>query len=103
MASMTAEALNRVLSDFADYMITATDGIQVGNGPCLLKVIVRNTTVDTRSTVFHIRENLNHLEAKMLEISYDIEDFNLYVTNQVEQHAAWGESSSDLLINLFEA
>ena len=46
--------------------------------------------------MFHIRENLNHLESKMLEISYNIEAFNLYVTSQVEQLSARGESSSDL-------
>ena len=39
----------------------------------------------------------------MLEVSYDIEEFNLYVTSQIEQLAARGAQSSDLLINLFEA
>jgi hypothetical protein len=103
LASLTAEALAMVLSDYSDYTILTEDGTQVTNGPCFLKVIIRNTTVDTRSTIFHIRENLNHLAAKMLEVSYDIEEFNLYVTNQVEQLAARGAQSSDLLINLFEA
>jgi hypothetical protein len=78
-------------------------GIQIGNGPSFLKVIVRNTTVDTRSTVFHIQENLNHLPSKMLELSYDIEAFNLYVTSQVDQLSARGEVSSDLVIQLFLA
>ena len=102
-SSLTDEAKLVVLSDYSDYTIVTADGMQVCNGPCFLKVIIRNTTVDTRSTVFHIRENLNHLEAKILEISYDIEAFNLYVTSQVEQLAARGETSSDLLINLFAA
>jgi hypothetical protein len=101
-SSLTDEAKLMVLSDYSDYTIM-TGGMQIGNGPCFLKVIIRNTTVDTRSTVFHIRENLNHLEGKMLEVSYDIEAFNIYVTGQVEQLAARGESSSDLLINLFAA
>jgi hypothetical protein len=39
----------------------------------------------------------------MVEITYNIDNFNLYVTTQVEQLAARGESSSDLLINLFAA
>jgi hypothetical protein len=103
LASLTAEAMSMVLSDFEDYMIVLPDGTQVGNGPCLLKVIIRNTTVDTKSTIFHIRDNLNHLQSKMLEVSYDIEEFNLYVTSQVEELAARGAQSSDLLINLFEA
>ena len=101
--SLTDEAKLMVLSDAEDYTIDTTDGTTISNGPCFIKVIIRNTTVDTRSTVFHIRENLNRLEAKILEVSYDIEAFNLYVTAQVEQLAARGESSSDLLINVFAA
>ena len=101
--SLSEEAKLMVLSDFDDYTIMTPGGIQIGNGPSFLKVIVRNTTVDTRSTVFHIRENLNHLPSKMLELSYDIEAFNLYVTSQVEQLSARGEVSSDLVIQLFLA
>ena len=102
-SSLSDEAKLMVLSDVTDYTIITEEGMHVCNGPCFLKVIIRNTTVDTRSTVFHIRENLNHLEGKMLELTYDIEAFNIYVTGQVEQLAARGESSSDLLINLFAA
>ena len=39
----------------------------------------------------------------MLEVSYDIEAINIYVTVLVEQLAARGEGSSDLLINVFAA
>jgi hypothetical protein len=102
-SSLTDDAKAMVLSDFADYTIITAEGMQICNGHCFLKVIIRNTTVDTRSTVFHIRENLNLLEAKMLEVSYNIEAFNIYVTGQVEQLAACGENSSNLLINLFAA
>jgi predicted RNA-binding protein YlxR (DUF448 family) len=101
--SLTDEAKLMVLSDAEDYTIDTDGTTSISNGPCFLKVIIRNTTVDTRSTIFHIRENLNHLEAKILEVSYDIEVFNLYVTSQIEQLAARGESSSDILINVFTA
>jgi hypothetical protein len=101
--SSTDEAKLMVLSNYADYSISTAEGMQICNGPCFLKVIIRNTTVDTRSTVLHIHENLNNLKAKMLEISYNIEAFNQYVTDQVKQFAARGEASSDLLINLLAA
>jgi hypothetical protein len=39
----------------------------------------------------------------MLELTYKIEAFNIYVTGQVEQLVARGKSSSNLLINLFAA
>lgn len=55
-------------------------------------------------SIFHIRKNLSHLEAKMLEVSYDdIDAFILFVTSQVEPLAARGETLSDLLINVFTA
>ena len=91
-----------VLSDFADYTIMTADGTQICNGSMFLKVIIRNTTVDTRSTVYHIRENLNNLDTKMLEVTYNIENLNIYVTSQIEQLAARGENP-DFLIILFTA
>jgi hypothetical protein len=101
-ASISEETKLMVLSDQSDYSI-ATGDTTTQNGPAFLKVIIRNTTVDTRSTVFHIRENLNHLDTYMAEATYDIDTFNQYVTSQIEQLAARGEVSSDLLINLFSA
>ena len=53
-------------------------------------------------TVCHLKENFNHLDTKMLEVTYDIEAFNIYVTSQIEQLAAQGETP-DFLINLFTA
>ena len=102
-ASLSEEAKLMIIADYDDYVVETEGGIKVCNGASFLKVIIRNTTVDTRATVFHIRENLNNLEAKMLDISYDIKVFNQYVTSQVKQLAARGEISSDLLINLFTA
>jgi hypothetical protein len=56
-SSLLDKAKSMVLSDFTDYTIM-TAGMQIGNGPCFLKVIIHNTTVNTsRSTVLHIREN----------------------------------------------
>ena len=94
-SSISDNAKLMVLSDFADYTIITPDGTQICNGPMFLKVIIRNTTVDTRSTVYH-------LDTKMLEVTYDIEAFNMYVTSQIEQLAARGETP-DFLINLFTA
>jgi hypothetical protein len=101
--SLTEEAKLKVLSDHDDYEITLTNGIVVSNRPMFLKVIIRNSTVDTMSTVFHIRGNLNQLKEYMIVINCDIEMFNQYVTGQIEALAARGTGSSDLLINLFEA
>jgi hypothetical protein len=102
--SLSEEAKLMVLMDYHDYTLVTEDGNQVSNGPAFLKVIIRNTTVDTRSTVFHIRDNLNRLTSYIAdEATYDIERFNQYVTSQMEQLSARGEVSSDLLVNVFAA
>ena len=88
--SLTKEAKLMVLSDYSDYTIVNEDGVHINNGSTFLKVIIRNTTVDTRSTVCHLRENMKHLEVKMIDLGYDIDQFNQYVTSQIEQLAARG-------------
>ena len=102
-ASISDETKLNVLSDASDYTINLVDGTTATNDDMFLKVIIRNTTVDTRSTVFHIRENLNSQESYMASVKYDIEGFNQYVKAQMEALAARGESSSNLLILLFSA
>jgi hypothetical protein len=101
-ASISEETKLSILSDSGDYTVE-TDGQLVPNGPLFLKTIIRTSTVDTRSTVFHIRENLNSLDTYMATVTYNIELFNQYVKGQTEALAARGETSSDLLINLFSA
>ena len=101
-ASISDNAKLNVLSDASDYTINLVDGMTATKGAMFLKVIIRNKTVDTHSTVFHIRENLNFLESYMF-FTYDIEGFNQYVKAQMEALAARGESSSNLLILLFSA
>ena len=101
--SLTEEAKLKVLKDKAQYEIDVGDDMIIGNGPLFLKVIVRNCTVDTMSTVFHIRRNLNQLKEYMIAVNCNIEHFNLYVSQQVEELSARGAVSSDLKINLIEA
>lgn len=101
--TMTEEAKLKVLSDHEDYEVPLVGGGIAQNGPLFLKVIIRNSTVDTMSTVFFLRGNLNQLKEYMGAVNCNIELFNQYVTNQVEALAARGAESSDLLINLFEA
>ena len=101
-ASISEETKLSILSDSGDYTVE-TDGQLVPNGPMFLKTIIRTSTVDTRSTVFHIRENLNSLDTYMASVTYNIQLFNQYVKGQTEALSARGETSSDLLINLFSA
>jgi hypothetical protein len=100
---LTTEAKMMVLPDVDEYTIEDNNGRQIPNGPMFLKVIIRNTVIDTQATVFHLRDNLRNLTDCIENDGYDIETFNLYVTTQVEQLSARGEKSTDLIIYLFSA
>jgi hypothetical protein len=81
--------------------IVAADG-PVPAGPLLLKLIISQAHVDSRATVSFIRTSLTLLDAKMLDLDSNVEAFNFYVKAQVKSLSARGETSSDLLINLFK-
>ena len=71
-------------------------------GPLLLKLIISKAHVDSRATVSFIRTSLTLLDSKMIELDSNIKAFNQYVKAQIKNLAARGETSSDLLINLFK-
>jgi hypothetical protein len=87
--SLTDEAKLKVLSDHDDYEVnTALNGI-ISNGRMFLKVIIRNSTVDTMSTVFHIRGNLSQLKEYMMAINCNIELFNQYYVTRFFRETPW--------------
>jgi len=105
LESLTTAAQASVQSDPSLYTLSLPDGLQVTNGPAFLKAIIRKSSIDTRSTVFHLRGEIsaNGLLDYMSKVSYDIELFNQFVDLQVEALMARGETTSDLLVNLFMA
>jgi hypothetical protein len=93
-----------ITADSNDYHLpelVATKG-RVPVGPLLLKLIISKAHVDSRATVSFIRTSLTLLDAKMIELESNIETFNQYVKAQIKNLSARGETSSDLLINLFK-
>lgn len=76
------------------------NGLPSGN--LLLKVIIRESHLDTNATVSTIRTKLSNLDTYMLTIGGDITKFNTYVKGLVESLSARGEITTDLLINLFK-
>jgi len=78
----------------------------VGNTPCgaaYLKIIIREAQIDTRATVLHLRGKLSSLDSYISTISYDIVKFNEYVKDLMDSLTARGETTHDLLANLFKA
>ena len=96
--SLTQEGKIRILAYKDDYVV---DGYF--SGPCLLKVIIRQSHIDTNATVRHIRENLSSLNVMLPKMGYDITKFNTYVQNLIDSLQARGHVTYDLTANLFKA
>jgi hypothetical protein len=68
----------------------------------LLKIIIRKAHVDTRATVSFIRTALSSLDTNMMALDSGISKFNAYVKTQVIALEARGETTTDLLVNVFK-
>jgi hypothetical protein len=73
------------------------------SGTCYLKVIMIETQQDTNDTSKHLCDNLRALDENIVKIDSDIIKFNEYVKEQMEGLAARGETTHDVLTNLFRA
>ena len=96
-ASLSNEGKSKVNVHRSDYHI----GDQ-RVGTMLLKVIIRESHIDTNATVSHIRTQLSSLDTYLPTIGHDIAKLNDYVTSLHDALLARGEVSNDLLVNLFK-
>ena len=103
--SLSLEALLKISTDSSAYRLTSAvnPNFVVASGACFLKLLITRCTVDTRLTVATIRRTLNNLDVYMGSVEGDIEKFNLHVRVQRDALLSRGETSSDLLTNLFTA
>ena len=72
------------------------------SGECLLKVIIRESYLDSNATVSTLRLNLTNLDEYVLSNGTDIVAFNAYVQSQVDGLTARSEITNDLIVNLFK-
>jgi hypothetical protein len=76
----------------------------VPSGMLYFKKLMMKAEVDSRAMASHIRDNLGSLDAYMQSTAQsNISDFNNYVQNQMAALSARGETTHDLLNNLFKA
>ena len=97
MNSISKEGKNKILIWKKQYTI---DGYSSGN--LLLKIIIRESHLDTNATTASIRKKLSSLDTYILTIGSDITKFNGYVRLLIDSLAARGETTNDLLTNLFK-
>ncbi len=84
------------------YMFTI-DGEELVDGPCFLAAIIDQTYTNTLANTEAARENLSSLAEYMESLpDSNVEQFNAYVKVQLETLAAGGETTNDLITNLFK-
>ena len=99
MASLTDEAKKKVSIWSNQYRIG--DDNQV-SGVALLKIIIRESHLDTNAMTNQIRMKLSGLDTYITTIDSDIGRFNQYVKLLVQSLTARNQTTNDLLINLFK-
>jgi hypothetical protein len=87
-----------------DYTIKDALGNSMVSGTALLKVIIGISHIDTSTmaTVSQLRTRLSLLDSYMVSVQSDVDKFNLYVQMCLESLFARGETTQDLMVNLFK-
>ena len=101
MASLTSDAKKKVMIWSDQYQIEIR-GKTYSSGVALLKVIIRESHLDTSATANQIRTKLSSLDNYILTIDSDIGKFNQYVKLLIQSLSARNQKSTDLLVNLFK-
>ena len=96
--SLSMPGFSKVLVWKNDWMI---DGLPAAL--CLIKVIICEAFIDTNATTRILREKLAALPQQLVLHNNDITALNSFVMVTLEQLNACGETSTDLLPNLFKA
>ena len=99
MASLSNSAKKRISLLSEQYRIGDNN---LCSGVALLKIIVRESHLDTNATTNQIRTKLSNLDSYILTVDSDIGKFNQYVKLLVQSLTARNQKTSDLLINLFK-
>ena len=96
--TITEDANSQIINEEARYVI---DGIN--SGPLLFKFLMNVVTIDTRATITNLRMDLSSLDSYIGVVQFNIDKFNLYVKEKTKQLRNRGETSQDVLVNLFRA
>ena len=102
MNSLSKESRMKIEAWENEYIIQTNAGTTSPSGNLLLKVIIRESHLDTNATTQSIRMKLSNLDDHMLKISSDITQFNGYVKLLVRSLLARGQRAEALLTHLFK-
>jgi hypothetical protein len=83
------------------YLAGANNNVE--SGLLYLKKLLLNATADTRATTEHARSNLTRLDTYMANLAgSDVTEFHKYVLRQKQTLTARGETTNNLVSNLFK-
>ena len=71
-------------------------------GPLLLKVIIRSATMDSRSTIYILRAQLNDINSYAAGVTGDVEKITEFFTDNLDQLKASGANLDDEVDILFK-
>jgi hypothetical protein len=97
MASLSKEGKAKIMLRQKEYTVGAHP-----SGTSLLKVIISASCIDTNATTTYIRGRLSSLDTYMKSVDSDVEKFNEHVKNLMDSLNARGQTTQDLLANLFK-
>ena len=102
MSSLSKESRMKIESWEEEYLIENNQGTTIPSGNLLLKVIIRESHIDTNATTQSIRMKLSNLDEYIVKIDSDITKFNNYVKMLISSLQARGQRTEDLLSHLFK-
>jgi len=95
------EATKRTMEHEAEQYTCGTPATR--SGVMYLKHLLAKAEVTSRAMTAHVRRNLANLNDHMVEeAKHDVKRFNRYVREQVDLLGRQGETTNDLLVNLFD-
>jgi hypothetical protein len=102
--SITKEILDVVYTEPERYSFqVANEPEPLEDGPCFLKAVIDHTYTNTLANTAKARENLISLKEYMENLpDSNITEFNKHVKRQMETLAAGGETTTELVTNLFK-
>ena len=103
MASLTKEALNKILLLQDEYYIEMDDEPKIPSGVALLRVIIKESIIDTNATKRSIREQLSKLDQYAIKVNGDVEKLNQHAKDLLDSLSSFGATTHDTILNLFKA
>mmetsp|Transcript_101610 Transcript_101610/g.294034 ORF Transcript_101610/g.294034 Transcript_101610/m.294034 type:complete len:427 (+) Transcript_101610:119-1399(+) len=103
--SLAAGLMNKVLLKESDWTVAnpADPSTKKTSAILFLRTIIEESSIQTNATTSAIRTRLSELDKYIVQIDSDISKFNEYVELNVAALTARGETTTDLLVNLWKA